>query len=243
MRWFVWILIASALVARGEVPATSPTTQPVVEFSVDSPVRTWFSELASADETKRDEARTLLMGLTRDDLPRLRELVARSRPLAAEQAAALHEIVVHVYLSGEPYAANGSKGFLGLQHLDSGAFRLGTPVQSPLPGFPSCQMLRDGDLIRAVVVHPEAPSLEQDLPTPNGETLHNVIAGAGANQTVVLEILRQGQTIRVPLRLLPRPVVCDESQMDMAAFITERQQKGEEYWQREFVPLVRAGMS
>ena len=86
-----------------------PSTQPAAQFAADSPARTWFAQLASMDDAKRDDARTGLMGLTRDDLPSLRALVDESRPLAAAQVAALHEIVLQLFLSGEPYENSGKR--------------------------------------------------------------------------------------------------------------------------------------
>jgi hypothetical protein len=247
MRWFVWILVLITPVARGEAPATRPSTQPAAEFSADSPARVWFAQLASLDETKRDDARTQLMGLTRDDLPRLRELVVKNRPLVAEQAAALHEIVVHVYLTGEPYSANNSNGFLGLlwpQEIYDDSSRLGVAVENRLPGFPSFQLLRDGDLIHGVYVNPDAP-LQQlpNLLTPNRGALTHVVGEAGANSTVVLEVLRQGQMIKVAMRLAAKPILPEMVPAEVEAFFSQRSQKGEKYWQEEFLPLIRPGMS
>jgi hypothetical protein len=244
MRWFALIVIAAALVAQGEMPATLPaTTRPAAEFNADAPPRKWFVQLASPDQQIRDEARIQLMGLSRDGLPALRKLVEKSRPLAAEQAAALHEIVVHLYLSGEPYSSDNSKGFLGLQNLYEGPPRMGVPVQKRIPGFPSFQMLRPGDLILAVVLHPDSPTQEMDLPTPNGLVLHDVIMHAGSDQTVVLQVLRQGQTLQVPLRLRPAPVLPELAPVEVEAFFANRVQKGEDYWQREFMPLLRPRIS
>jgi hypothetical protein len=246
MWWFVCIVIGCALVARGGVPTTLPaTTQPGLEFQADSPVRGWFRDLASPDNAKRDEARTQLMGLSREDLPRLKELVEKNQPLVVEQAAALHEIVVHVYLSGETYPQDTSKqGFLGLSwspKMDEDSLRLGVPVENRLPGFPSFQMLRTGDLILGVLLRPDLPP--QELPnirTPSLRVMKQVISAAGANRDVVLEVLRQGQVLRVPLKLDPRPFLL---LTEVDSFSAERLQKGEEYWQQEFVPLLRAGIS
>src|SRR5438093_165236 len=81
--------------AIGGVTTQPATTQPSAE------IRQCFADLASRDADKREDARIKLMGLKRDDLRALATLVGQSRPLAAAQAAALQEIVTHVFLAGE----------------------------------------------------------------------------------------------------------------------------------------------
>jgi hypothetical protein len=235
-------------VALAETPATQPATRPATTLPADSPIRAWFTSLASPDGTQRDEAETRLMGLTRDDLPGLRALVEQSRPLAPAQVAALHDIVVQVYLSGEPYVSDSNGGFLGLRWVNDPirleeAPGIGVPVDVRLIGFPSFQMLREGDLILGVLVQPKQP-LQQlpNMATPTLPLLQAAISQAGANRQVILEVLRQGQTIRVPLRLMPRPKL-QESPDVIESFSTERKQKGEAYWAKEFLPLLRPGVS
>src|SRR5258708_2183625 len=109
------IVLVFAGLVRAEAPSTAPSTQPVISFAADAPARGWVGDLASPEDAKREEARTNLMGLSREDLPRLRALVEENRPVAAAQAAALHEIVVQIYLSEEPYEQDFPlTGFLGL---------------------------------------------------------------------------------------------------------------------------------
>jgi hypothetical protein len=87
------------------VPA-SASDLPTTRATIAPPSDSWpqlFTELASADLQTRESARVQFMRLTRDDLPALRGLVTRSRPLLPAQAAALHEIVQEIYLAGEKY--------------------------------------------------------------------------------------------------------------------------------------------
>lgn len=152
-------------------PTTSPTTltaapatQPIAE------VQRWFDGLADADADVRDASSQRLMALTRDDLPTLQRVVAATKQLALTQTTALHDIVIHVYLSGETYEVNGAQGFLGLMQGDplhdssvvvsvpanpadeeatAGEERRGVAVRNRLPGFAGYGALRTGDVILA----------------------------------------------------------------------------------------------
>jgi len=220
------LMIAGTALAAAAAPSTQPA------------IGQWFAGLASADADQREQSRTNLLGLSRGDLPRLRELVEQNRPLAPSQMVALHDIVVHLYLSGEPYASDASSGFLGLWWPDAELLappRLGVPVEQRVPGFAGFQMLREGDLILGVLIWPDAP-LQQlpNLVTPSYSVLTRAIQAAGANQDIVLEVLRQGQRIRIPVHLRPRPTLPD---------VTQWEKLGEDYWQAQFLPLLRSGVS
>jgi hypothetical protein len=251
------LLLLAPLAGRADVPATMPSTQPAARFAPDAPARTWFAQLASIDDAKRDEARTSLMGLTRDDLPALRKLVDESRPLAAAQVAALHEIVLQLYLSGEPYEVDASPvdlaglptspgGFLGLVSGSEGygSSRLGVPVERRIPGFASFRVLRDGDLILAIIFNPDVPLFAlPNVRTSNFEIFKQAIAGVGPNRDVTLEILRQGQRIRVTTQLGARPAIANHPQEQVEEYFAQRLQKAENYWQQELLPLLKAGIS
>src|SRR5687768_6475768 len=58
-----------------------------------------FADLAHQDAAVREAARMTLLGLPRSQLDRLRKVVQNSLPLLPSQAASLHDIVTHVYLS------------------------------------------------------------------------------------------------------------------------------------------------
>jgi len=242
------VLIAGAILAdepaTQAVPATEPSTQPTVPRAT---IRGWFSDLASPDAARREEAQVQLMGLSRDDLPTLKLVVQESRPLAPAQVAALHDIVLQVYLSGEQYETDPlHHGFLGLhwsmeeaRTADSGT--LGVPVEERLLGFPSFRVLRQNDLILAVLIHPDEPA--QQLPnttTPTGNILVDVVGKTVPNQEIWLEVLRQGQVIRIPIRVMPRPRLLNDEMIDV--FINERVKKAEDFWKKQFDPLLRSAV-
>ena len=239
MNWrstvFVSILAATCLAAD------APSTQPTINQS--------FANLASPDADLRDQAKSRLLGLSRSDLPALRELVEQNRPLAPAQMAALHDIVVHLYLSGEPYESDPDFGFIGLRWTDVDMIndvpRLGVPVGTRLPGFPGFQLLRDGDLILGVFLQPDSPL--QQWPNRYTTTIRMLqlgIEAAGNQRDIVLLVLRQGQRMRIPVRLRPKMKVPDlAAATDIETYFLQWQKKGEDYWQAQFLPLLRPGVS
>jgi hypothetical protein len=137
--------------AQAASPATQSSTQ----------IPTWFADLANRDAKVRDQARYNLMGITRDDLATLRQLVQKNRPLAPSQAVALRDIVMQVYLAGETYQPfPGSSGFLGVVYQGTVSNLAPDPpddelrgvvVINRMPGFCSFRALQDGDVIVGVV--------------------------------------------------------------------------------------------
>lgn len=246
------IAVAAALMggtraALADPVATQPaaTTQPVA--AADPPaglMRQWFTELASDDSNQRDHAQLQLLGLPRSSLDRLRSLVQENRPLPPAQVAALHEIVMHVFLSGEDYPANPEMGSLGV-YPDESPFdvnnteRIGVRIDHRIPGFPAYQFLKDGDLVLGIRAGPDAPVQL----TPTFSILAQVVGTVGVRQEISLDVLRQGQRMRIDVPLRPRLVILDPAGGGLLRFVADWRQKGEDYWQREFVPLVRPGVS
>ena len=156
--------------------AVAPATQPVAT------IQQWFADLTDRDADVRETATDRLMQLTRGDLPSLRHVVEQARPLAPTQSEVLHDVVVHVYLSGETYDADWTRGFLGVTQMpgtsavavpdpDAGdapaaaadpaapgnplaGQEWGVPVGDRLPGFCAYGVLRTGDIILAIVNPP-----------------------------------------------------------------------------------------
>ena len=230
----MWRSTAIVLMLAGPAlaAATAPSTQPAIAQ--------WFAGLASADANQREQSRTNLLGLSRGDLPRLRELVEQNRPLAPAQMTALHDIVVHLYLTGEPYPSDPLLGVIGLRWADEEPPRLGVPVDQRIPGFGGFQMLRDGDLILGVLLHSDSSSLQL---TPSVAVLQYAIESIGPGHDVVLEVLRQGQRIQVSVHLRPKPIPPDSSPQGIESFFDDWQKKGEDYWKNQFLPLLRPGVS
>src|SRR5690349_19082695 len=73
-----------------------PTSRPA---ETEAQLKTWFAELAHPDAKVRAEARMQLMGIRASRLPQLRHVVADSRPLSAEQVAALRPIITQIFLA------------------------------------------------------------------------------------------------------------------------------------------------
>jgi hypothetical protein len=243
-------LTFACVAAAQAPPATAPSTQASAELPADSPIRGWFADLASPDATVRDRAQTQLMGISHDDLGGLRTLIEHARPLAPAQVAALHDIVIQVFLAAETYDPVGEQSFLGVQ-LDPDGFgpnvsRMGVPIQQRFPGFPAYQMLRDGDMILAVIKDPNAPVQQlPNLQTFTSQLLHEAVATTPTSRPIELLVLRQGQQVHVTVRLapLPRELTVARDVGGMNTFLSPRLQRAEQYWQEQFVPLVRADVS
>lgn len=219
----------------------APTTEPAV-FPADAPARTWYEQLASSDPTLRAQAQQNLMDLPPADLPALRTMVLHSAPASPAQIAALHDIVIQIYLSGQPYSTQGG-GFLGLQWPDPYYMgmdeppRMGVAVEIRLPGFPAYAALRTGDMILGVLLEPTLPlSQLPNMRTPTREILANAVQQAAPGQNIELEILRSGQIMRVPLRLAALPAVDDAN---IQSLFEGRQTSAQHYWETQFVePLA-----
>lgn len=207
-------------------------------------LRQWFEELDDADAAVREAARLKLMGMRREDLPAFKKLVQDSLPLMPSQAAVLRQIVSHVFLTGEKYATTQLEGFLGvrmqetsvrLPGADSGdafAPAVGVVVVERYPGFAGGRMLVDGDVILGIVERP-------DVRTLGTYEFTMVIKAVTPGTTVHLQVMRQGQIMRVPVAPDPRPFEADGLMPDL---IKQRQHEAEKYWDREFAPLVKEGV-
>ncbi|MCS7034763.1 MAG: hypothetical protein NZ561_12340, partial [Phycisphaerae bacterium] len=132
--------------------AVEPVRAPAA--AADSPVRQWLAELASEEAAVREEARRNMLGMSRQQLLELRQLVAAGEARLPAQQAALAEIVRHVYLATEPYppAPGDDRSFIGLSGwrlLDTGRYT-GVTFERRLPGFDAYRALEDGDVILGV---------------------------------------------------------------------------------------------
>lgn len=253
------VVMLSARFSLGQInpfPATtqttaskSPTTQPAAD------VQRWWNGLADADSKVRETSFAGLLGLSRDDLPTLRTIVSNTETAALQQAMALRDIVLHVYLSGETYSAYREHGFLGLmgpEEFYTGSVILKTPVDQPneearsrrqgvrvnnrVPGFVGYQSLRTGDILLSFRMPADPQGEEasrQDITAWAPFTMR--IAEVPPGTLVTFEVLRQGKIIEVPIKLSARPTWASD---DVDAILLERQSKFERYWQETFAPLV-----
>ena len=242
LSFVIWILVLPRH-STAAVPASNPSSR----------IGALFSKLADRDPGVRDQARSDLMGLSRADLPLLRKYVQEHRPLAPSQAAALREIVVQVFMAGESYAANNAHGFLGVT-LSEGGIGLpaapeavdpsapppiGVIVTDRLPGLCAYRMLSNGDVIIGIAEHPETPIRSVDA-------LRSAISDCQGGQTIHLEVFRGGRVVNLPVTLSPRPIEVELNPSNPDFFPRERQRRADiadDYWQREFAPLVDNGVS
>jgi hypothetical protein len=248
-------MLGVLLIAGGAnaAPTTAPATQPA-KGSTEA-IAKEFAELTDPDPAIREAARINLMGLTRTHLPALRKVVQASSPLAPAQAAVLHDIVAQAYLAGDAYDSTGRDGFMGVRLIEVGLnFRppAGAPIAASapidegsattygvivferMPGFCGCRMLQDGDVILSVI---ERPRVQLRGPTE----FSLVIRAIGAGRTMHVEVLRQGQIIRVPITLDPRPEEADFPPA-MQNLLDRRKKEMEEYWKQQFAPLLGEGV-
>jgi hypothetical protein len=249
-RWLARVAMAQS--------TTAPSTQPVESFPPDSPFRKTFTRLADPDPKVRDQARQDLMGLKSEDLPKLRQLVVEHLPLSPDQLAALRDIVMQAYLAEEKYRAgdnssnttgvetdsNGTEApfFLGLRWdpeiIVASDARLGVTVDERLPGFPSYRFLRKGDMILGVWIHPTEPLPKQpDWLTPTDTALKDAIRTSPRTQDVIVQLIRNGQQMTVPIKMAPKPSDADASPDSLQTFKALRAQRAETYWQENFAPL------
>lgn len=212
----------------------------------ETSIRSWFADLGHRDAAVRDAARVKLMGMGRQNLERFRKIVEESRPLMPSQAVALREIVGHVYLSGEEYDSSSRRGFLGVTFAtvtirteDAGEEAViglrrpeGVVILTRLPGFAGARVLFDGDVVLNIAERPVA-ALDADA-------FMDIIGQFTAGETVRLEVLRQGQVVRVPVTLDSRPD--DAAQHLIEGFRNRRKDKLDSYWDASFRPLLEDGV-
>jgi hypothetical protein len=233
--------------------ARKPATQPVAEAKL----QTWFNDLAASDAAVRDAALGALLELTRAELPGLRQVVERSRPVAPSQAHALRDVVNHVFLSGETYPAEPRVGFLGLviPTLDSvevprGAAAAeppepnaivvarastGVPIEYRIPGFCAFRALREGDVVLSIT-KPNARRLR------DWNELTYSIRAYPAGESIALEVLRQGAVLSVPVTLDAKPLVPQE-EVWHNVILPNREAAAQAYWNEHFAPLVEERVS
>jgi S1-C subfamily serine protease len=179
------------------------------------------------------------------DLPALRKLVADSRPIAPSQAAVLREIVSHVFLSAQQYEAGTTKGFLGVKLGTvslSGASQadpalaaappdlIGIVIVQRFPGFGGARALQDGDVILGVAEQPAVQFHEPD-------DFRLIVASANAGDRLHFQVLRQGRVIVVPVVLSALPSEAITGAIG-DRFFEDRDRAADEYWEKEFAPLL-----
>jgi hypothetical protein len=241
------IMLAQEQEPAAAPPATQPAAAPAQSPIAKGTIEQWFAELAHYDAAVRERARIELMGLQRNDLDTLHDIVQANLPLSPSQANVLHDIVIHVYLAGEPYVGR-NVGFLGVTLPQAGFARFGgdigdgAPPQNTavimdrFPGFVGYRMLQDGDVIMGLG---ERPDLRIHEPTQLIAAIQEFRPG----ETVHLKVLRGMQVIDVAVKLDARVNEVAVPAIQIDDFRRAREIKAEEFWQKTFSPLLVEPMS
>lgn len=222
--------------------AAVPATQPSAKIAAA------YVALDDRDPLRRYEARAELMGLSRDELTVLLEVVRSNQPMAPAQAMVLRDIVIQAWMATEPFESIPAQGFLGLSGLrgaDSGAAVLdpedpaagpgGVTFEARTPGFCAYRWLQDGDVILSFGTTKPQRVL-------NFSTLTTLVRDTPAGTTVQLRVLRGGGVVRLTFPLDARPVAAREAaDATINLFrdaMRERMSRAEAYWQTNFAPLM-----
>jgi C-terminal processing protease CtpA/Prc len=237
-------LACASLPCFGDGPATQPAPLSQAAVPNDS-LKHWFDQLADADPHIRDEATNQLMQIKLNDLPVLRKIVQEELPLTPTQMEALPDIVAQVYLAGQPYEAQGDKGFLGIQTSvvdiassqedPDGRKYTGILVARRVTGFCAARALRNGDLIVGIDDSPKQGFID-------ALTFRDAVMSHPAGSTVHFQVLRRGQIVQVPITLDARPTVANLED-GLQRLTQQRQQMFDRYWAENFVPMLKEEVS
>ena len=242
------LTVAVTVFAEDARPVASATTQ----RSSPADIAKWFTQLADDDPATRDAARINLMGLKRDQLDDLRQVVEENKAIAPAQSTVLHDIVCHVFLTGEDYEKlpNGFMGVILLPVLQPPAAprdeaadearvefrgRTGVRIAQRVPGFCGFRYLQEDDLVIAVMATDVVRITEV-------QELMALVRGTAPGETISLQLIRQGKSMRVAFKLDAKPAETI-AQNQVEEFRNPRLSKAEEYWQKVFAPLVTGKLS
>jgi hypothetical protein len=207
-----------------------------------SQLQSLIAQLASDDPHQRETAVYDLMGLKRKDLPDLRAAAISQSPLLPGQVTALRQIVMQVFLAGEPYRIDPDElcGFMGVNFGTVDIDRRssdGITVADCIPGLPAYRVLRPGDMIISILNWPK-------LPLRTANDLMRAIMYLDAGQTVRLEIMRSGHPMIVDIQLDFRPDFRPAEyrslgieMSDINNWIENRRQKAQAYWDANFAVI------
>ena len=237
------------------LPLLGATADPPAEAAI----RAAFRRLADPDPAVRDAAREQLMGLSRDELTTLADVVRSAGPLRPDQVASLYPVVVQAFLAADDYPVIGAdigsvRYFLGIHWTaeDAGNPRTGTapervgvPATDRWPGFPAGRFLREGDFILGVYLDRTRPLEQQpNRVTHTTTALIQAVEAARDHPDIELSVLRDGRVLRVSIRMAPKPAVADVrggvTDDGVAFFALDRQRRADAYWHDTFAPMVPA---
>jgi hypothetical protein len=230
------LLLGSAPCRVISAPTTAPATQPTAK---DADLAKWIADLDAKSPDARSAAATKLLQISRDDLPALQRAVEHSRPISPGQAPVLHDVVIHVWLSGEPYPRQET-GFLGVSLMptngwdDANGVVDGVFVLARMPGFAAYGALLDSDLILGIQ---ERPGMRFNRVDEFALTIARFKPGT----LLHLVVLRESRQIVVPIRLSARPNAAGDlmaGRADMDTLLGERMLAAEKYYDENFARLL-----
>jgi hypothetical protein len=230
--------------AESASPTTAPTDTP-------ASLKSLLRQLGDSDPSVRDATREQLMAMPSTDLPALRAALAAMRPLPPGVAQAMHDIVTHVYLSGEISPGPKPSGFMGIGMVrddqsvypddDQGDTQLplGVIVDMRLPGFDAYRVLRDGDIITMLSTDESGP-----IAVHSSLNICGAVAQLSPGEHVRLKVLRNGRRIDVTLVLNQRPIELPlDALVEPEAYRNDRQKKAEKYWNDQFASVLDPSIS
>ncbi len=227
---FAAIILAFAFLSIAAEPASRPAA--VSEQQLAG----WVASLNDLSPAARASATAALLDLQRDDLAQLKAVVRKASPLSPAQVEVLHDVVMHVYLSGEQYPKLTS-GFLGMRMIqldqldrDPRTIGQGIIIQSRMAGFGAYRSLLDGDVLLSIEEYPN------NWLTDSG-TFVMLIKQTRPGTTLHMMILRQGRQMTVPVTIDARPADARMNNNDPDSaeeYNNSRLLLAEEYWEKQF---------
>ena len=238
-RAFQLVLCASLLVGSGPCRVNAepaPATQPA---AIEPSLTQWLVDLDAKSPEIRATAAAKLLQLSRGDLPALKRVIERSRPISPGQLTVLHDVILHVWLTGESYPKLDT-GFLGLSLIptnawdDAGGATDGVVVIGRMPGFAAYGALQDSDLILEIKEVPGARFNRVD-------EFAMTVARFRPGTPLRLVVLRGSKQIVVPLKLSARPEAAGDlrgARGDMDALLGQRILDAEKYYDENFARVL-----
>jgi S1-C subfamily serine protease len=201
--------------------------------------------LGSTDPAQRERSMQGLLSLRRPDLPILHEAARSVAPVLPELLEPLRSAVSHIYLTGEPYDAIATMGFLGItlnpisipvgeppeRRLGAGELPVqGIAVTNRLPGVAGYEFLQEGDVILAV----DGRGMFRGT-----DDFATAVRGRQPGTVVTMRLLRGGRVIDVSIPLSPRPVGMDQiNALDVLR--NQRDNRASTYWETVWAPVVES---
>lgn len=238
---------ASSVALAGPTSRSSPSApssraaEPTSE--VDRIARA-IEGLNSTESVKREAALDELLSLRAGHLDAFGEALLKVAPLTPEQANAVREVGVHLYLENQKYELEAPPNVtcLGLTFGDPKSLEVagvggeravltGIEVASRVPGLPAYGALRDGDVI--VSIGPGSRLV-------GAEMIKEFIRPLPPGAEVRMRVVRDGALREVRLNLAPRPKSYGSMEEPGVRWEVRWADKGQKWWDEEVVPQIAA---